>query len=107
MHPPPPQLDIGKLHGILHTVIVQNAPADFVSCFRILGYISVVCKHIWIDVMSTCVKNNSGDQLLRYSMVVGRVKESRTHIESTRLVVYHCFKGSISRQSVTADLNNL
>ena len=51
-----------------------------------LGYMSVVCKHIWIVVMSTGQhgqRENNGDNLLRCSMVVDGIKESRTHMGST------------------------
>ena len=46
-------------------------------------YISVVCKHIWIVVMSTGERESNGDNLLRCSMVVDGIKESRTHMGST------------------------
>ena len=44
---------------------------------------SVVCKHIWIVVLSTGERENNGDNLLRFSMVVDGIKESRTHMGST------------------------
>ena len=47
-----------------------------------LGYMSVVYKHLWIVVMSIGGKNN-GHNLLRFSMVVDGIKESRTHMGST------------------------
>ena len=43
---------------------------------------SVVCKHLWIIVKSTGGKNN-GHNLLRFSMVVDGIKESRTRMGST------------------------
>ena len=48
-----------------------------------LGYMSVACKHIWIVVISTGDRENNGDHLLRFSMVVDGIKESRTHMGST------------------------
>ena len=42
----------------------------------------MVCKHIWIGVLSTCGKN-SGNNMLRFSMIEGGSKESRTHMGST------------------------
>ena len=48
-----------------------------------LGYMSVVCKHIWIVIMSTGERENNGDNLLMCSMVVDGIKESRTHMGST------------------------
>ena len=48
-----------------------------------LGYKSVVCKHIWIVVMSTGERESNGDTLLRCSMVVDGIKESRTRMGST------------------------
>ena len=43
----------------------------------------VVFKHLWIIVKSTGGKNN-GHNLLRFSMVVDDIKESRTRMGSTR-----------------------
>ena len=47
-----------------------------------MGYMSGVCKHLWIIVQSTGGKNN-GHNLLRFSMVVDGIKESRTRMGST------------------------
>ena len=47
-----------------------------------LGYMPVVCKHLWIILKSTGEKNN-GHNLLRFSMVVDGIKESRTCMGST------------------------
>ena len=44
---------------------------------------SAVCKHIWIVVISTGERENNGDNLLRFSMVVDGIKESRTYMGST------------------------
>ena len=52
---------------------------------------SVVCKHIWIVVMPTVQVRgweNNGDNLLRFSMVVDGIKESRTHMESTGSLLF-------------------
>ena len=55
---------------------------------------SVVCKHLWIIVKSTGGKNN-GHNLLRVSMVVDGIKESRTRMGST-VVYYNCFQRGLS-----------
>ena len=62
-----------------------------------LAYISAVCKHIWIDVIAKVGKNNNDDNLLRWSMVVDGIKESRTHTGSTCHVDHnfqstHCYR---------------
>ena len=53
----------------------------------------VVCKHLWIIVKSTGGKNN-GHNLLRFSMVVDGIKESRTHMGSTDTLLL-LLKGSV------------
>ena len=46
------------------------------------GLYEPLCKHIWIGVLSTGGKN-SGNNLLRVSMIEDGSKESRTPMEST------------------------
>ena len=53
----------------------------------------VVCKHHWINVKSTGGKNN-GHNLLKFSMVVDGIKESRTPMGSTDTLLL-LLKGSV------------
>ena len=65
----------------------------------------VECKHLWVIVKSTGGKNN-GHNLLRFSMVVDGIKESRTRMGSTDTLLLF-LKGSVWGWSETADLKKL
>ena len=57
-----------------------------------LGYVPVVCKHLWIIVKSTGGKNN-GHNLLRFSMVVVLWMASKNPEHAWGLLIlYYCFQ---------------